>query len=339
MESYLSGEIFVCLSQCQRAVVCRRCAQEQGSGVACQACANLPKDVRGLTIGEFQAMSEFLDLGMELRPESEEETARVAANLCIACLETCTEVQYRADDIFVCPVECGGTVMLCRACFASYGDGEFRCPGCKLLLRTRLGTRAGATPKGEYTGMAELPSPGCVQAGYQCYAAAVATACNWAVGTDMTADDAMHLYLMSGKATGQAFEAYRKSFTAAQEKIGATASIGEVHEEMQKIPLGWAALEYAVDGCGVPEFPEGVPFFYFPELTGEILVEACAKGVPVMWSTAMHWLVAYGCETDPEGDVIVVHSFDPSTGIPDIARWDEVSRKAGEGYVVGISGI
>ncbi|RSS79385.1 hypothetical protein [Streptomyces sp. WAC06614] len=255
---------------------------------------------------------------------------------CIACEELFSMHHHEAGALFKCPKDCTAFV-LCKKCFASYRVGEFLCLRCEAALEDNEGVPAKTLRTHALIGMEAVPSPGCPQEGKQCYAAATATACNWAVGTELTTDEAMHLYLMSEQAAGEVVEVYRTAYAAAEERVGAHSPVAEVHAAMPRVTGGATALHLAVCAYGVPVFPEGVVHQYLPRLSGEVLKAAFDGRCTVMLASGsgLHWVVCYAAEIDTAGDVVVLHGFDPYTGEHYATEWCEELGMSCEGYVVG----
>ncbi|MFF4369309.1 hypothetical protein [Streptomyces sp. NPDC001594] len=314
---------FFCRRRLHPVVFCRACRDRYGAAVLCPSCGVVLEEDGG---------------GPELVTGAGDGPGDATRSACFCAV--CDEGHPEAE-VFRCPsADCGGATV-CRSCYAAYGGGEVRCCHCRSLLVDSAGAETRhVRPAGHaLVGMGDIPSEGRVQEGMQCYAAAAATACNWATGTDLTTDDAMHLFLMSYKAVGEAAGDYRTAYSEAQRMLGYTdAPISEVHAEMRRTPDGESALRAAVRMIGEPEFPEGVAHLYVPRVTSEHLKAAFAAGCTVMVATDHHWLVAYACEVDPAGDVAMVHAYDPGNGSRGIGPWSGAWQDY-EGYVVGRSAL
>ncbi|RSS79386.1 hypothetical protein [Streptomyces sp. WAC06614] len=252
------------------------------------------------------------------------------AVVCIACELACEE-----PDTFRCPTAgCPTAMTACRACVDQAG-GQVQCT-CGGFLRSGQEEARRVLPPGHtLIGWDGPPSPGRPQTGMQCYAAATATACDWATGgsVQLTTDEAMHLYLSSDRAVGTVAEGYRAAF-AEEGGRRPQATVTEVQAAMKRTENGILALVRAMNAMGAPEFPDTVARQYLADITGADLKQALAAGRPVMLARPMHWLVIYACEVDTAGEVAVVHWYDPSDGLCTSEPWDRVPGPR-EGYAVG----
>lgn len=257
-------------------------------------------------------------------------------DFCPVCSTAYWAGDYDAMAIFRCPSECRG-VILCKSCFHDYDGQEFRCPRCAMILSDRSGalaqTERDAGAGTMRVGWASAPPSGQAQRGNQCYAAAVATACNWVNATELTTDEAMHLYLVSEKATCEVAPVYREAYDATKSRLGAGAGVRDVQRGMAD-----AVLHEARQAFGVPEFPLDVPHVYVPRITTETLTTAFGQNLPVMWAMGTHWQVAYGAEVSSDGFVLALHSFDVTYGTEGRTPWSPSDEGRYEGYVVGRSG-
>lgn len=340
---YQAAQVYSCPDECdERAALCSRCAPGF-PGFRCQRNHHQLRNVHGIS-------TEDLARGMSMpdEPQASEDSGSegwewswatradspgndASAWVCIVC----DEGKSRSDTVF-----CPGTtddnclrMIVCTSCRAAYAGQDIRCYHCSGRLVDEQGVEVVNLPEGERTliGMTD-PPPGCEQAGMQCYAAAAATACNWTAGTAMTADEAMHLYLMSEHAAGEAAEIYPPAFSDAQERMWPDASVAEVQAEMLRDAGGEIAMLTAVRGLGVPVFPEAVPHVYLPEMTQDHFKEALADNCVIMIASSSHWEVVYACEVDPDGKIFWLRSFCPASGFS-AGTW----RGGYEGYVVGRS--
>ncbi|RSS78655.1 hypothetical protein [Streptomyces sp. WAC06614] len=314
---YEAADVLRCPDGCAGAAVCQGCAQEFGCAVRC-------------------------DCGKLLDGADGAAGATGAAPLrCTVCCEDFSGEDYGAGRLFACPRGCNDEVM-CRGCFSGYRAGWFPCSRCEEVLTDCHGAPATVVREDRFVGMAAPPGPGRQQQGMQCYAAAVATACAWALGVDLTTDEAMHLYLMSDQAArdGDTVDAYRAAYLTATELVVAGAGVARVHEAMRKrVEGGEAALRAAVNAYGCPVFPEGTAHFYVPRLSGDHIEQALAQGCVVMMGIGLHWIVVHGCEVDAAGRVVAVHTYNPSRRNYGPDLWLAAHEGAFEGYVVGRSSL
>lgn len=181
----------------------------------------------------------------------------------------------------------------------------------------------------------EVPSSaGCLQQGMQCYAAAMATACNWASGISLTTDEAMHLFLTSPNGTTDAAAAYRTAFLETTRMLDSDGGDVTFIHEVMSVQHGHV-LEAARGSEGEPIFPDGLAHSYHSRITGELLKGALHQGGVVMLASHRHWTVVYGCEVGSDGRVTFVYEFDPMNNTYLPASWNGSREGVVPGYVVG----
>ncbi|RSS78236.1 hypothetical protein EF918_21730 [Streptomyces sp. WAC06614] len=320
--------------------LCGFCGSEEREGIECPWCEQHLVVPDGFALGLPPAGVPGTDTDADTDTDGGGHAPLPAArndpavtHACTWCFET-----FDSPQLLRCPVH--ADVAVCKGCFTESRLAQAECPyaDCGVLLDDEGAMARRATPAGHLVlGRTTPPSDGRVQRGHQCYAAATATACNWAAGTALTTDDAMHLFLMSDKATTTVATGYRAAYEAARRKIGGDPDGARVRKVMERAG-GLGALNAAVNALGEPEFPVEVPWLYRPALTDGDLKKAMEAQCTVMVAGSMHWTVVYGCEVDPDGHVTVVYEFDPQTGRHSPAAWDAADARQGC-YIVGTDSL
>lgn len=332
---YQAGRVFSCPDVCEeRTAICLWCAPDF-IGFRCRRDGHPMRNIDGISLEDLAGAGTLdaarsSDAGNS-NEEGDRGTAETYASMWICIICDGSESRFQTMS---CPGFADDNclrMILCMTCYAEFAGQDIRCSFCSARLVDGEGLEAAHLPEGGRTliGLAD-PPPGCEQAGMQCYAAATATACNWVRGTALTADDVMHLYLMSAQAEGDAAVLYPPAFSAAQTRLWPDASVTDVQAEMRRDAEGESALLAAVRGLGVPVFPDDVPHLYVPVMTQEHFKNAMADQCVIMIASSNHWEVVYACEVDSAGVVCAIRSFCPISGFS-----SEVWDGGYEGYLVG----
>ncbi|RSS81849.1 hypothetical protein [Streptomyces sp. WAC06614] len=313
----------------------RFCPHGDTAVLVCPACLRLTPSHFGLTEFHCPGCDAVMDSSTVVRRSPPTDPDGAAAYVCDFCLNPRPE-----QDVFHCPDRSCRGMVICTDCFRCYDEPDLQCPHCTRFLQDTHGVAARHVRRADrrLLGQETPPSEGCTQVQMQCYAAATATACNWATGTRLTSDDAMHLFMMSPvKGTSEPALAYRSAFAAARARVGEDASEAEVLADMRSTPRGEAAYRAALGAPGEPEFPGDVPHLYLTGLTDDHLRLAMVNKCTVMLAAENHWIVIYGCEVDAADDVRIVHTYDPLGGERLQQQWEALRSVGREAYVVGMS--